>query len=234
MNLNTVLIVDAETTGVDRESDHVIEIGYVLWSVQHRTILEAYSGLLWAEKNPAQAVNGIPADALPQDAPDGPWRMLGKAASRADAIVAHQADFDRAFLERGMSEFDTGAAKIWICTREDVTWPRAGAGQSLTAIALAHGCAVVAAHRAVNDCLLLARLFESVPDIAARLEAGYAHAQLPKVRLVSLAPFEQKDEVKAHGFKWDPGRREWWRVMAAADAAGLPFKTAVREVGSHG
>ena len=62
--LRNVLIVDCETTGLDREKDRVIEIGYVLWSVEHRTMLEVYSGLLYAPENPAEHINSIPATAL--------------------------------------------------------------------------------------------------------------------------------------------------------------------------
>lgn len=224
--MRTVCILDLETTGVDRENDQILEVGYVLWSVEHCTILEVYSGLLPAAANPAQEVNGIPQAALPVEPWDDVWEHVSGAIVRSDAVAAHQCDFDRAFVARVRPEL--AEARPWICTREDMRWPRNGTGESLIATALAHGVAVVSAHRAISDCLLIARLFEVVPDIAERLEAARVHALLPKVRLVSLAPFEEKETVKAHGFKWDPNRREWWRVMAVEDAKGLPFKT--REV----
>lgn len=224
--MRTVCILDLETTGVDRENDQILEVGYVLWSVEHCTILEVYSGLLPAAANPAQEVNGIPQAALPVEPWDDVWEHVSGAIVRSDAVAAHQCDFDRAFVARVRPEL--AEARPWICTREDMRWPRNGTGESLIATALAHGVAVVAAHRAVNDCLTLARLFEAVPDIDQRLHAALKHALLPKVRLVSLAPYEEREIVKANGFKWDPNRREWWRVMAVEDARGLPFKT--REV----
>lgn len=234
--IRTVAIVDLETTGVDRDKDHVLEVGFVLWSVEHRCILEAFSGLLAAEANPAEAVNGIPAAACKDvgtGVHDNAWAMLVGALQEADAAVAHQADFDRAFCLRASGDYAEDVrgiveGSVWICTREDMTWPKAGTGESLIATALAHGVAVTSAHRAIHDCLLLARLFEVVPDIGERLEAAYAHAKLPKARLVSLAPFEEKDVVKDAGFRWDAQRREWWRVMAIEDAKALPFRT--REV----
>lgn len=219
--MKNVLICDVETTGLDRDKDQAIELGYVLWSVEHRVMLEVYSGLLPARENPAEAVNGIPARALPHgDDFSSIWNMLRDASSRCDAIVAHQADFDRAFLGVHLDE-----ERAWICTIEDLKWPRQGAGNSLIAIALAHGVGIVAAHRAINDCLTLARLFEAVPDIDARLEAAHAHALLPKGEVISLAPFEEKEIVKAHGFKWFPERKVWARTMALADAKALPFGT---------
>lgn len=226
--MKRVLILDCETSGLDREKDRVLEVGCILWDVEHRSIVEVHSRLLPAQENPAEPVNGIPTALLRTMQDVGTWEGLASIANEADAICAHQADFDRAFCENLIAEHDTGAAKVWICTREDMTWPKTGTGESLIATALAHGVAVTSAHRAIHDCLLLARLFEAVPDIGERLDAAYAHAKLPKVRLVSLAPFEEKDIVKAHGFKWDQPRKEWWRVMATEDAKGLPFRT--REV----
>lgn len=236
--MRNVLIVDVETTGLDREKDQVIELGCILWSVKHRSLVEVYSRVLPCEDNPAQAVNGIPAALLREVAFSPVWDGLLDLAAEADAVCAHQADFDSAFVGTALSRLGDDAllrepisaalSDPWICTREDMTWPKTGAGESLIATALAHGVAVTSAHRAIHDCLLLGRLFEAVPDIGERLEAAYEHAKLPKVRLVSLAPFEEKDIVKDHGFKWDPQRREWWRVMAVQDSLLLPFK--VRQV----
>lgn len=226
--MKTVLIVDVETTGLDPTRDRVIELGCILWDVEHRSMVEVYSRLLPAQENPAEAVNGIPSALLATIRDVGSWSGVAELANEADAICAHQADFDRAFCETLIADHDTGGPKVWICTREDMTWPKAGTGESLIATALAHGVAVTSAHRAIHDCLLIARLFEAVPDIGERLEAAYEHAKLPKVRLVSLAPFEEKDIVKAHGFKWDQPRKEWWRVMAVQDSLLLPFK--VRQV----
>lgn len=229
--MKRVLLVDCETTGLDREKDHVIELGYVLWSVEHRTMLEVYSGLLPCAENSAEAVNGIPASVLGADLEAHKvWGQFIGALCRAEAVVAHQADFDREVCRRGGGEYQQSVqqacdANVWICTIEDMKWPRNGAGRSLVSIALAHGVAVVAAHRAVNDCLTLARLFEAIPDIAERLEVAYQHALLPKGEVVSLAPYEEKDIVKQNGFRWYPDRRVWARHMTLDDAKSLPFRT---------
>lgn len=49
---------------------------------------------------------------------------------------------------------------------------------------------------------------------------------------ISLAPFDQKETVKSHGFGWnDLVPKQWAKVMPAEDARALPF--AVREVASQ-
>lgn len=233
--MKNLLIVDVETTGLDRERDRVIELGCILWSVEHRTSIEVYSRLLDAPENPAEAVNGIPGGLLATLKREPVFDGFIEMALDADVIVAHQADFDRAFVMRALGgiperEWPMAVVAPWICTREDMSWPRTGAGESLIATALAHGVTVVSAHRAINDCQLLARLFEAVPDIDVRLEAALQHAKLPKGRLVSTAPYEDRELVKSFGFKWDPARKEWWRVMALDDAKAFPFGTRRVEI----
>lgn len=230
--IRTICIVDVETTGLEPGKDQVIELGAILWSVEHCTMIEAYSRLLPAQANAAEAVNGIPAGALSvlQEAPT--WDGLLDLAGEADALVAHNAAFDRAFIDRAVNGIEVDEKPFalgdpWICTIEDFVWPRAGGGNSLIAIALTHGCAVVAAHRAINDCLLLVRLFESLPDIALRLTAAREHAKLPKNRHVALVSYEDREKAKVAGFSWEAGRKEWHRTMADVDAAKLPFRTRV-------
>jgi DNA polymerase-3 subunit epsilon len=215
--MKTILIVDVETTGLDPAKDQIIELAWARWSVEYRCLMDCGSELFFADANPAEKVNGIPAGILRDTG-------AGSPGFGYDAIVAHNAVFDRPFfdsLDRDMQPAP------WICTLEDMKWMRETPSRSLTSIALAHGCAVVAAHRAINDVLLISRLFESIPDIDARLDAALAHSLLPKAWLVACVPFELKDEAKDRDFHWDAARKEWRRYMAIADAAEFPF--AVRE-----
>jgi DNA polymerase III subunit epsilon len=217
--MKNILIFDTETTGIDPKKDKAIELGAVLWNIEHRSIVECYSCLANADENAAEVANCIPVGML-RDAQNisVALEQLKRLAGMADAVVAHNCAFDRAFVAIDLP---------WICTIEDIIWPRPSVSKSLTNLALAHGVAVVSAHRAIHDCLLLARCFESIPDIGDRLFMALDHSTLPKAEVHSLAPFEQKDLVKEHGFHWDPMRRIWHRTMAVADAKKLPFSTRV-------
>jgi DNA polymerase-3 subunit epsilon len=221
--MKTILILDTETTGVDPKKDVMIEAGAVLWSVERRSIVECFSGLMQAASNSAESINGIPVPLVQAASGEVTTQAIRSMVDRADAVAAHSADFDRSFLATRCQV----AERDWICTIEDFAWPKPSPSKSLTALALAHGCAVVAAHRAINDCLLLARCFESIADIGERLEAALVHSRLPKAEIHSLAPFDLKDLVKEHGFHWDPARKVWHRTMAIADAGKLPFATRV-------
>lgn len=230
--MKRILFLDTETSGLDPKVDHLIEVGLVLWDVQHRAVLQASSWLVQAPSNAAEHVNGIPAAVLPQGLSRRgiEAQVMGYAAD-ADVIVAHNAEFDRAWLPEL-------ANMAWVCSCFDIEWPgryRAGTieregerpGHSLVALCLAHGVGVADAHRALADCLLLARLLERVAELGHDIDAMLARAMRPKVKVVSLAPFERKDEVKAAGFRWDPGAKVWWRTIAAEDVAALPFRCRV-------
>jgi DNA polymerase-3 subunit epsilon len=223
--MKNVLVFDIESSGLDRDHDEVIEIGYVLWSVEHRTIIECYSALLIGDSNEAELFNAIPPAAreLGTD-PDIAWTIVGQASQQADLVLAHQADFDRSFVVREAGRYE-GAAELsrlpFVCTIEDFVWPITSASKSLVSIALAHGVAVTSAHRAVNDCLLLARLLERVDHVDDLLHLALQRASRPKAEYIARTPYQQKDLVKAAGFHWNG--TVWSRYMAVEDAEKLLF-----------
>ncbi|MEB3260754.1 MAG: 3'-5' exonuclease, partial [Cyanobacteriota bacterium] len=120
--LERLLILDTETTALRPEDGDCIEVGAVLFAVASRAVLTQVSFLLPCATNDAEAINGIPA-AVSQLAQ--PWRealhcFLAMVA-RADAILAHNAAFDRQWFGRGeLPALD----KPWICSMEDIRWPR--------------------------------------------------------------------------------------------------------------
>jgi len=220
--VKNVLIVDVETTGLDRENDKIVELAYCLWSVEHRSIVEAYSTLLWQEKNPAEPFNRISERLLWDEgrSPDLPREIFLTAVLGAQAIVGHQVDFDQAFLERFMGS--KLQSTPWICTRDDFEWPLSLTSRHLVDIALRHGVAVTSAHRALSDVLLIAQLFERVRDIAERLERALVQSQKPKADFVATEPPEKNDELKMAGFRWTDN--SWKRRMTIEDAENSPFR----------
>jgi DNA polymerase-3 subunit epsilon len=51
--VQTLLIVDTETTGIDAQRDQLVEIGAVLFSVPHRSVMQQLSFLLPVTSNAA-------------------------------------------------------------------------------------------------------------------------------------------------------------------------------------
>lgn len=220
--MKNVLIVDVETTGLDPTKDAVIEVGAILYSIEYATVLECFSSLLRSEANPAENINRIPAAALPV-APDPQvvWTRLDVLRNQAYVVVAHNSDFDSAFVEKVAP-----SSMLWVCSQNDIEWPRKSRpNPTLVSLALEHDLGVAYAHRALADCDLIARLFTRSRELGVDLSAMMGRAMRPKGTFVSLAPFEEKDVVKANGFQWFPNEKVWRRKMFLEDAEKLPFRT---------
>jgi DNA polymerase-3 subunit epsilon len=100
------LIVDTETTGMDRMQDKVIEIGMLLVryhcaSGQLLEVVGSYSALEDPQQPLSQVVQTVTglcdADLIGQSMDDQAVEAL---AEQADLVIAHNAAFDRPFMER--------------------------------------------------------------------------------------------------------------------------------------
>ena len=220
MTIRTIACVDVETTGLLPETDRIVEVGCVLWSVEHRCIICAWSDLVVGDGNAAEAINRIPPAALPHGIEIDSAINLLHAHAMADALVSHRAEFDRSFLEAAGFRSQVP----WICSKFDIEWPRSKVGDGLVPTALAHGVGVTRAHRALTDCLTLAYLFERVAeshDLGPLLE----RALRPKATFQALVSYDEREMAKSAGFQWDGAKKRWTRRMAAEDAGLLGFRT---------
>jgi DNA polymerase-3 subunit epsilon len=219
--MRNVLIVDTETTGLDPASDVAIEVWAILFSVEHATALESFSALIYHDENPAESINRIPPAAL-SDARDpvSAWGVVQDLATRADAFVAHNAEFDRRFAPEWLRDL-----KPWICTKEDIEWPKQDRpGMSLVPLALAHDLGVAVAHRALADCDLIARLLTRCRELGHDIDAMLTRGLRPKVTLMACVSFDDRELAKVAGFQ------QWLRRMVEADAAfDFPVRVVAEE-----
>ena len=215
--LDTVAILDTETSGLT-DSDVAIEVAVIVYSVTHAAPIRSFSSLMRAASNPAERVNRIPS-ALLADAPEAGtvWAGVSRMVAKCDAVLAHNADFDRRFVPPDI------AAKPWICTMNDLAWPMVDKPTNLAAVALAHGLGIASAHRAYTDCDTIARLLSRVAETMP-LGPFLARGLRPKSRYQALVSFETNQLAKDAGFKWDGAAKMWARTMADEDAAALAFK----------
>jgi len=152
--LRTGLFVDLETTGLDPRQDEIIEIGMVpfIYRIDGLLLgtLPAFSRL----REPS-----IPVPAFVQNLTGlTPERLAGHTispyevaafASDASLVIAHNAAFDRPFLERFCPAF---VNKPWACSMEDIPWDQTGfEGRKLGHLGLQAGF-FFDGHRAVDDC----------------------------------------------------------------------------------
>lgn len=224
--MTSVVIIDTETTGLDPATDSIVEVGAVLYSVQHRTIVESFSALVRGDSNAAEAVNRIPAEAL-KSAPSTTYarerlRAMVDSVTGPAVWMAHRAEFDQGFL----SMIDSSLARRlpWVCSKFDMEWPCSKLGASCVEMALAHGVPVVSAHRALTDCMLIAKTLENVQAMGHDLTAMLARATRPKALFCAKVSYDDREKAKAAGFAWEPSSKRWLRRMAKDDVAALGFQ----------
>jgi DNA polymerase-3 subunit epsilon len=169
--MKNVLIIDTETTGLHPDKgDKIIEIGAMLFNVEHRVVLQNFSTFLPCETNPVEHINNIKAE-WTKCSPNthSALSFLKDMAKNAQAFVAHNAEFDKKFLQT-VKELDGEFwSKRWICTKADFKWPVALFRNRLQDVCFAMGVPYADAHRALIDCHFLALCFSKVDDLEHRL-----------------------------------------------------------------
>jgi DNA polymerase-3 subunit epsilon len=125
----------------------------------------------------------------------------------ADAalIIAHNAAFDRPFVEAHLEGFDRLA---WGCSAAQVDWSEAGfESRKLEYLAYRQGF-FFDGHRAINDCLAgIHLLAQPLPgDNGNAMTQLLANARATGVRIYAAgSPFETKDILRQRGYRWNPG-----------------------------
>ena len=140
----------------------------------------------------------------------------------AELIIAHNAQFDRGFLERRLPVFRD---LPWACTLTEVPWP-IGTGSAKLEFLMYKQCGLFfGAHTAEADCQavihLLATPFES-GDLPMKLLLEASRQKSLRVWATG-APFDKKDLLKARHYQWSPGDdgrpKAWFRDVPEAEGA---------------
>ncbi len=206
------LILDLETTGLDPQNDRIMEIGLLEFGVETDAapfITRMYGALqdpgveVSAE---VQKITGITPASLVGQTID--WDLVRSYLAKAAIVVAHNADFDRRFLEA--SGQLGGLKPHWGCSMRHVDWRGHGFNTlSLNYLAADHGFVNAFAHRALFDCATTFRLV--APYLQELMQRSYEREYL--IKAVS-SPFESKDVLRLRGYRWDADERCWNRLVA--------------------
>lgn len=213
--VSRVVVLDTETTGLDQAKDKIIELAMLRVEVDTRTgrpcgEVQVYDGLedpgmpISAE---IEAITGIRNDMVQGQRLDE--ARIAALLDGVDVIIAHNAAFDRPFVEARLPQFSPFA---WACSFADIDWKAEGHGSAkLEYLALELGW-FYDAHRAEVDChALLAVLGAELPvSHQTGLARMLAAARQDAYRLQATgAPFDAKDELKGRGYRWNAEQKVW-------------------------
>jgi len=202
------LFVDVETTGLDPSKDEIIELAMVPFRYSLDGIIidvgEPFDRLREpsAPVPPAITVLTGITDSMVSGQRIDPEEVTQFALSAA-VVIAHNAAFDRKFLERFCPSF---SFKPWACSMSEIDWTEEGFEGTKLAY-LAAGCGFFYdRHRAANDCFAaLEVLSRALPKSGVNALAHLlARARRSTWRIwAEGSPFEFKDQLKARGYRWN-------------------------------
>ncbi len=203
------IYLDTEATGLDPDREKVIELAMVPFEYDDDgriyRILPEYNAL----QDPGipippfiTRITGITDEMVAGQAID--LDQVGELLTGASLVVAHNARFDRPFVEslhHGFEDID------WACSIADVNWNEEGfEGVKLEYLGYKYGF-FYEGHRATIDCLAgIELLAQSLPSGERVMKRLLDSAGRTDVRIwANKAPFDKKDDLKQRGYRWSPG-----------------------------
>ena len=184
--------VDVETTGLNQEIDKITEFGMIKF-----------------EFNKDGKIFRILDKFYEFEDPSGLFKIDDKSVESfikdSPTIFAHNASFDRKFLER---RFQIFKKSVFLCSIQDVSWKdRNYNSKSLSYLVHQFGC-FHQEHRALSDCeagiFILSQTFYGGSESVLSNLLKNAEENCNKVRIiVNGLPKSENDYLKTKGFKWD-------------------------------
>ena len=215
--------VDIETSGLDKEVDHITEIG---WSIKRHGIKRP----LIDKRFYVRGATTIP-DKVKQLTEIYPHHceVLGKdlgviinellldiRLTKAEAFVAHNVAFDRTWLEHKAPELTNTIP--WIDTLHDIDWSKTDVrSRHLPYLCAEYGFINPFPHNAMADVWAMLRVLDEF-----EIAEVYERSKSPMVTVAALVDFEQKDKAKEQKYRWQSYNdreypKRWVKVIKECD-----------------
>ena len=223
----TALVVDVETTGLDPARERIIEFSGIPFTYSKESgrifdVGEAVSSL----EDPGRPIpaevtqlTGITDEMVAGKQIDD--AAVAALVAGADLVIAHNAGFDRPFLERRLPVFRD---KAWACSQREVPWKLLGVSSGALEFLLMKRCGLFfEGHRADIDCRALIHLLaEPLDGGELPLQFLLRSARRRSYRVWALeARIEFKDSLKARRYSWNNGSdgrpKAWYKEVSEED-----------------
>ena len=209
------VIIDVETTGLNHEKDEIIQIAvrpfFVNPSTGEVSGIKKPVAFLQQPTGPLPAVITDITGFQDEDLQGHkiPWEKISKILNYCQFIIAHNASFDRKWVERNLklNGCPVPSDAIWCCSMEQVEWKRiCRPSRALEVLCAWHGF-FYDSHNAVADIdatLHLLRMNDYMKEMVQNAISSDYHV---------FPVGSERDEnplLKSRGYRWNPELSSWW------------------------
>ena len=213
--------LDTEATGLNPDTEKIIELAMVRFEYDAEGLIYRVLPTYNALQDPGvpippfiTGITGITDAMVAGQAID--LDEVARFLAGASLVIAHNARFDRPFVESLHEGFQ---AVDWACSIADVNWNEEGfEGVKLEYLGYKYGF-FYEGHRASIDCLAgIELLNQTLPSGERVMKRLLDNAGRTDVRVwADRAPFNKKDQLRQRGYRWSPGgqgvRKAWYKDL---------------------
>lgn len=214
----TMVVVDVETTGLDRHKDQIIEFAAAVLKYREGEVVSheyTYSALQDPGVPLSRVITEITGltdqDLQGQQIPD---QKVEEIFESADFIVSHNAEFDWSFCRARWPKAVDG--KLWACSLSQVDWSGFGFPVAKQEVLARYHGFFYDAHRASVDVEALTKILQMRPTPKHPTYLGLLlqHNSTARYRASAWGtPFAAKDNLKSRGYHWDAEQKVWWTTV---------------------
>jgi len=213
------VVLDVETTGLQHETDEVIQIALRPFFVNPET--GEVSGL-----RPAVQFMQQPSAPLPQIIKDItgftdndleghkiPWEKIAAILSRCRFVVAHNAGFDRKWVDHALRQrgLQVTGETTWCCSMTQIDWtPVCRPSRALEVLSAWHGF-YYDSHNALADVDATLHLLRRNDYMKTMLTT----AVTPDYRVFAVGSLRDENHLlKDRRYRWNPDLTCWWKSVS--------------------
>jgi DNA polymerase-3 subunit epsilon len=211
-----VLGLDWETTGLNPQTDRIIDAGLALWDSDLHALVRMSGFLVKSNVAVSEEITkltGITSAMLKRFGLEAPvaFDLVRQYMDMADVVCAHNGnDFDKPFWSEWAKRAGQKVPdKFWLDTYIDL--PATGA--RLIYMAADAGFVNPFPHRALTDVLSMLRILDG-HDV----DKIHQRAKLPNVILQAVVSYESNALAKARSYRWNPDLRQWRKIVKEGEA----------------